>query len=100
MAAVNDTPAILGLSLALSYDVSFPAGAGEGDYLYVDANTGLAIPGQEGDWLQVDVNCGLAIPSQDGDWLQVDGDLIYGAGKVQYPWREASDGSTSPAGRY
>lgn len=80
--------------------ITFPAGAGESDYMYVDGNVGLAIPSQDNDRLYVDGNVGLSIPAQDKDYLYLDGDLVYGAGKVQYPWKEADDGSTSPTGRY
>lgn len=100
MAAVDDNPGINGFTLTLYAPLAFPTTAGEGDFLYVDGNVGLLIPLQEIDWLQVDGNVGLAIPPQPGDYLYVDGDLVYGTGRVQYPWLELVDGSTSPNGRY
>lgn len=80
--------------------IVFPAGAGETDFLYVDANVGLTIPAQDEDWLWIDANAGLAIPPQDEDWLYIDGNLAYGTGTVHYPWRESDDGSNSPTARY
>lgn len=99
MAAVDDTPGINGFTLSLVTFVGFLP-THEGDWLYIDANVGLLVPSQELDWLWIDANVGLAIPAQPGDYLYIDGNLAYGAGRVQYPWKEMDDGSTSPAARY